>query len=67
MPQRRLRATFTWGGNSTAWAAASLRSRRYASWGRPDAGIDDTIRMISIGQPRRAAPLTGAMCLAAAK
>ena len=28
--------------------------------------MDVTVRMISIGQPHRAVPLTGAMCLAAA-
>ena len=42
-------------------AAPTLSARRLAA-----EDIDIAVRMISIGQPHRAVPLTGAMCLAAA-
>ena len=42
-------------------AAPTLSARRLAA-----DDMDITVRMISIGQPHRAVPLTGAMCLAAA-
>lgn len=42
-------------------ASATLSARRLA----PE-DMDITVRMISIGQPHRAVPLTGAMCLAVA-
>ncbi len=42
-------------------ASPTLSERRLA-----EADMDVTVRMISIGQPHRAVPLTGAMCLAVA-
>ena len=43
------------------FAAPTLSARHLAA-----EDMDITVRMISIGQPHRAVPLTGAMCLAAA-
>ena len=46
---------------------APARAARTLAGERLDAGdADVTVRMISIGQPHRAVPLTGAMCLAVA-